>query len=537
MKKLRIHKGKLNIIEMTYVLLPLVLFVFGWTRWYIAGVCFLVAFFCYRGLFKTFMQQEDAIDISTPLLIAGVLFLLLVGYSCGWGRWVRQPAIDYEKHNAILADLTNQSWPVYYNNGDEHAMLTYYIGQYLVPAFVGKLFCSFRMAEIVTFVWSSLGVILVWIHLLCSLRITKPKRQIASAVFLTLFSQPLFLAELIGDLLGVPIHSSLANTDWFSIVSEAGIHIQYSSNYVLLNWVFPQTIVCWITTLLLIDYKEEIRYYIPLALPSMLFSALSFVGLVMVASAYAVVDLMRDYKIKAWVKKIISTENILFMATVGSVLLLYFAGNVLSAKPKEMQFYFSPVAKEPLLFLVFYVFCVMPYPFCLARWCKKEALFWIATAILFLLPLLHLGMVNDLMMRASIPALFIIMYEILRVYNEHEGQSVEKIIKRIKSSGKNILIAGILALFLLYGAIYPISNVVSNMKTSKGLETTELYTWGTTGIYADRNLETEKIARIREKVYNYFTYDVEETVFYRFFARKNITEDDIVDEKYKSSIR
>ena len=146
-------------------------------------------------------------------------------------------------------------------------------------------------------------------------------------------------------------------------------------------------------------------------------------------------------------------------------------------------------------------------------------------------------MVNDLMMRASIPALFIIMYEILRVYNEHEGQSDEKIIKRIKSSGKNILIAGILALFLLYGAIYPISNVVSNMKTSKGLETTELYTWGTTGIYADRNLETEKIARIREKVYNYFTYDVEETVFYRFFARKNITKDDIVDEKYKSSIR
>lgn len=152
------------------------------------------------------------------------------------------------------------------------------------------------------------------------------------------------------------------------------------------------------------------------------------------------------------------------------------------------------------------------------------------------LPLLHLGMVNDLMMRASIPALFILMYEILKVYNGYENSDRKEFLQKAKASGKKALITGALAMFLLYGAIFPISNIVVNVGTSNGLETTQLYTWETAGVYADRSLEREKIVRIKEKVYNYFTYDVEETAFYRFIARKKITENDKVKEEYKAYI-
>ena len=526
MKRLRLYKGKLNMLEIMYVLLPLALFLFGWTKWYIVLGCFVVAFVCYKKLFRSFSQNDESIDISFLLLVAGCLLLLFVGYSCGWGRWVKQPKVDYEKHNAILADLTSESWPVYYCNNDEHAMLTYYIGQYLVPAFIGKLANSFRVAEIAVFVWSSLGLVLVWLHLLSSLKISEPKRQIGSALFLVLFALPLFLAELVGELLGLPVHISTANTDWFAIVDEVGVHLQYSSNYVLLNWVYPQTIVCWITTLLLLDYRKEIRYYVPLALPTMLFSALSFIGIVIVAASLAMAELIRERRIKAWIKRVLSVENLLYTLTIGVVMLLYFAGNVFSEKPPEMQFYLSPITEAPLLFAVFYAFCILPYPLCLFWWCKKDDLFWIATGILLILPLLHLGRVNDLMMRASIPALLILMYEILKTYNEQVNTEHERVLEKNKQGRKKAVLLGVLVLCLLFGVIFPVSNMVRNMKTSKGIRTTELYTYGTMGIYADRKLEEDDEVRIKEKVYNYFTYDVEKTMFYRYIARERITDKD-----------
>ena len=524
MKRLRIYKGKLNMLEVVYVLLPLVLFLVGWTKWYIAIGCIVVVAVCYKKVFRSFAQNDETIDVSSFVLVVGCLLLLFVGYSCGWGRWVKQPKVDYEKHNAILADLTSKSWPVYYNNKNEHAMLTYYIGQYLVPAFIGKMANSFRVAEIAVFVWSSLGLVLVWLHLLSSLKINESKRQIGTEVFLILFSLPLFLAELVGELIALPVHINAVNTDWFAIIDEAGIHIQYSSNYVLLNWVFPQTIVCWMATLLLIDYRKEIRYYIPLALPTMLFSALSFIGIVTIACSLAMVELFRERCIKTWIKRVLSVENLLYAMTIGAVMLLYFAGNVLSEKPPEMQFYLSPVTEAPLLFAVFYAFCILPYPLCLFLWRKKDALFWIATGMLLMLPILHLGRVNDLMMRASIPALLILMYEILKTFNEQVSPEHE--MNHKKTQSKKTVILGVLVLYLLFGAIFPVSNIVMNMKTSKGLGTTELYTYGTMGIYADRKLEENDEVRIKEKVYNYFTYDVEETLFYRFLARKGIPEKD-----------
>ena len=150
--------------------------------------------------------------------------------------------------------------------------------------------------------------------------------------------------------------------------------------------------------------------------------------------------------------------------------------------------------------------------------------------MLLVLPLLHLGMVNDLMMRAGIPALFIIMYEMLRVYNGHIPLEGESIAQKLKSGGKKMIVVGMLVLFLIYGAIYPLSNIMMNLGTSNGLNPTELYTWGTAGIYADRTLDEENVARIREKKYNYFTYDIEETVFYRFIARKEAEFEEIEDK-------
>lgn len=109
--------------------------------------------------------------------------MLFIGYSAGWGRWVNQ-AYDWYKHNAILEDLTVKSWPVYYKNGSEKSMLAYYIAQYLVPSTFGKIFNSFRMAEIMNYIWAEIGLALVWLNLVSVLKINNIFKQILSVVIL-----------------------------------------------------------------------------------------------------------------------------------------------------------------------------------------------------------------------------------------------------------------------------------------------------------------------------------------------------------------
>ncbi len=77
-----------------------------------------------------------------------------------------EQAGDWAKHNAILYDLVNRRWPVLYTNVKEHSMLTYYIGQYMVAALVGKVTHSTRIAEIVLYIWNMIGLVLVLFNLL-----------------------------------------------------------------------------------------------------------------------------------------------------------------------------------------------------------------------------------------------------------------------------------------------------------------------------------------------------------------------------------
>lgn len=83
---------------------------------------------------------------------------------------------DWPKHNAVLRDLMVRTWPVIYHNHDMVSMLTYYLGQYIVPAAVGKLLLllfpqaitletAFVVSEVVMALWNMIGLALVICHL------------------------------------------------------------------------------------------------------------------------------------------------------------------------------------------------------------------------------------------------------------------------------------------------------------------------------------------------------------------------------------
>ena len=538
MRNLKIKNKVLYLLELIYITLPLILFIFGWTKLHIAIICCIVGVFCYVRTFCGITKEKDnVIEIKPWVLIFGCLLLIFVGFSCSWGRWVEQTG-DYAKHNTILADLTNRSWPIYYRNGNEHSMLTYYLGQYTLPAITGKLFNSFRISEITLFLWSVIGIILVWLHITSSLRLHNPVKQIGCIVIMVFFFLAVYFANKICFITHLTRGVIMANSDWFLFYPDLGIHIQYSSNYTLLNWVFPQVIVCWITVLLLIDFKNDIKYYVPLMLPSIFFGILTFFGILIMAISYAVFILIVNRSILTWLKQIFSIENILCSITLGSILILYYFGNIFSEKPDSLSFYLSPVI--PITFLLFYITCVLPFPICLMKWYFKDFLFVTSSVILIILPLFHFGFFNDFMMRTSIPALFVMMYNIIDLFNK-KLKIPFKIKRMIKSTSKNSskkifkttffknfintdsLCIAIIMIFLIGGAAKPIINMFINITHTHIPVSSKILTWNSAETYANRSIKTDSL----DILYNYYTYDIDDNFFYKYIAR---VQDTVPDE-------
>ena len=143
-----INKRVLLVLSICYLYIPIIIFLVGFTRPVIClTVLILTGIAAYR--FANYLRKGDfenkTLQIKWSVFIGAMVFFLIIGYYAGLGRWTDQP-YDWYKHNAILQDLIDHKWPVYYSNSGERSMLTYYIGHYLVSALFGKITGSFRAA-------------------------------------------------------------------------------------------------------------------------------------------------------------------------------------------------------------------------------------------------------------------------------------------------------------------------------------------------------------------------------------------------------
>lgn len=101
------------------------------------------------------VYKLDKISITQRwLIIFSILVFVLLG---GFPQLIGfEQLFDWQKHNTILSDLIKTSWPVVYPDG---SFLNYYLGIYLVPAFVGKLMGGFTIGKIFLSIWILIGLI------------------------------------------------------------------------------------------------------------------------------------------------------------------------------------------------------------------------------------------------------------------------------------------------------------------------------------------------------------------------------------------
>jgi len=396
-------------------------------------------------------------------------------------------------------------WPVYYHNDTGSAMLTYYIGQYLIPAAVGKVVGSFRVGEIAVLFWNAAGVFLA---LLLLFRITKAdtaRKWLLTAVVFFPFGFTLFLGR--GLYAATPFGSVDAPEDNYWI--SKSIRVYFRSMVNVLRWIPTNAITPWIATALFADqYSNNFgeRNYVLLAAPLILYATFPFLGLALLMMGVFFIKLVRPSTTRVErlnaLKNCMSASNLCALVS-SAVMLAYIFGNVTGEKPEEIGFSIIDYGSNSILYL-----CVcltfLCYSVVIFKIHKESPLFYVVNAALLLFPFFRMGRWNDLCMNASVPEVFLLMVFII--------QALFKYIEQKNSASRR---AAILILLLFIGAIYPARELIDVSKTGP--------VWDGSGRYGEIQSMNE-YARTDGTVmvdyaYNYYTYDYENSMFCKYLAK------------------
>ena len=480
---------------LVYIYLSIFIFLLGWVKPIISIpictiLCFLIASYIKEKQKRIKEQKQKAMYINIKSIILVGIVIFTIGILYGWTGVFAQPW-DWIKHNAVLSDLTNKSWPVYYVNGSEQSMLTYYLGQYLFPSVIGKIFSSVYVAQIANGLWAIIGLFIATLSVFKITKSDSKEKQLISLMIIILFSACVPLAQKLGKIIAPDL---IINSGYW-IVNTGNIKLQLSSNAVLLRWVMPQVIIPWITLSILIDDPYDIKNYVLLFLPALFYSTLPFIGIIIVLGSLTCIKLVKNKNKVDVIKSIFSIPNICITATLGIIMLLYFYGNILLDKPDSVGINFISYTAHPIIYLVF-VLSFIPYSIVLLKNNFRNSFYWIATIILLLLPFVSMGLYNDFVMRVSIVPLFIYMILIIQELYSTKITHFKKIV---------------LIIFLLIGSYYS----MSEMENCFALNDTK---WESLEIYANR----KSASGTEDLKYNYYSYDIKDNLFYKYIARKKI---------------
>lgn len=401
---------RLPAITIFYLLFPILIFVIGWLKIYLAIPLVLIAAWAYYLVAKSYLSDKIKDDQSFfqikyiyHYIIALALLLIWVYYS-GNGGFAFQNS-DWYKHNAILHHLIYNHWPIRFLEiqGINNVALVYYTAFYLPAAMIGKIW-GWAAANIALFIWVYIGVVLTWLWL-CRL---SNKLSFWLVVLLMVFGGLDLLGNFIynGQLL-----LGTASSEWWASLW------QYSSNTTQLFWVPQQAIAAWLLiSLFTYDYLERksnsnVIFYFAL---SLLWSPLVSIGLLPYAVAIAFSDKL---------KKLLNFQNLVFGLVYLTILGLYFLSNLQQSKgaPSTSGWLWQNqymINTLPLLIFFYIIEFGIYLPFCwdtVVNSLKREKIWWyIMIGFLIFAPFYKFGLFNDFAMRATIPSLFILVILIAR---------------------------------------------------------------------------------------------------------------------------
>ena len=437
------NKGKTDtyagILIYLYLALPVLIFMAGWLRWcWALPFCMLTACACIRGFTESARTHCLTVRglMNKKTVLAAFLLIVLWVYLSGVGGFCYQNR-DHAVRNAIFRALVERSWPVISYNGKRG--LIYYIGFWLPAACVGKLF-GLEAGYAVQLVWAVLGVFITY-YLIC---VYRGKTDLLPVIFLIFFSGLDYVGTCIYAKEGMDLRLA-AHLEWWAT------DFQFTSTTAQLFWVFNQSVPAWVASMLILVQKNSKNMLFILGL-SMLTSTIPFVGLIPIA-VYLYIGFVREDRSR-W-KEVFTFQNVVGVVVIGGVSFLYLIGNVSGGKIGQAEM--SAASAGPWSGLLRYLlFCFLEFGIYLCfiwKYRRKDPLFWLMIGILAICPLIRVGSSSDFCMRASVPALLVLMLYCMEAFEKRRRE------------GKRWAFA-VYCVVLLLGAVTPFNEIHRTIRTS-----------------------------------------------------------------------
>ena len=487
---MKICKQHILIGNILYVCLPCWTFLFGWCRSLVSiPASLFLLYLCYS--FVNRLKKDEFVSIDIVAFFSVILLSAVLCVCIGMGG-VFANFYDYEKHSMVIQDLFTYRWPVVYNE-NEPAMLTYYLGQYLIPSLIGKVFNNRIIAELSMGFLGWIGVVLLYLNLMFAANANTLKKQIILLILFFMFSGMLMPLQIVFQMIVPEEFHSFMDPHWFKL---GNWELQYSSTLTAIKWVNPQYIIPCLGAMMLYWHKESFADMGFFILPAFLCGTWGFLCLVVLVVFSYSISCVKQKKIN-W--DIVSVSNILSVF-IGCVFFAYFWGNLSNDKPDFMRLHLMKSIKYYLFaVLPFLLFMIGFYVLLIWKEYKNDYLFVSVILVLTLIPCFKMGMFNDFVMRTSMPALLLLSLYIFKFLLSIEVRSAS--IKRRKIA---------LSICLLLASATPIMELKSSFPLSVSFPKRSL------SPYANRYADVDDGCM----KYNYFAYDFENTFFYKYIARK-----------------
>lgn len=451
-------------LTLIYLGVPVAIFLLGWLRLPLALLMVaLLAWTCRRAGWRRETEREPRRLSPRAFLLGGVLPSVVFVALSGAGGWGSGDS-DWYKHDTILFDLIQRPWPVTYQMSTGPALLVYYVAFYLPAALVGKWTGSWMLASHTLALTMLAGILLSlgWLALLGTTggaagdhRPPRPRTGWwwrAAAVFFC-FSG----LDTVGKFgVNLYLHHPAFAGDWYDIAWWAQA-FQYPSNAAALFWAPHQAIGAWLPCALVLEsgwrtvqasddspgHDGSERVEGPGAVPLSLawswspFAAIGLAPLFAGLIFFRARDPSTTFK-QRLAQAVFSPVN-LGAAALALVTTAFYAARLTAfalpafarVPPGRSP---APLITEGLMPmpLLYFVFILLEFGLLAAAlrwamsqrhpapapsqapWREDQLLLAIATLILLLLPLVHYGYANDLVMRGGLPALFVLQVLVVR---------------------------------------------------------------------------------------------------------------------------
>ncbi len=414
---MKIYQYMLNRLTLLYLSFPLLIFLLFWLKPIFSLITILSLILILISFFKSDDNKEQYIQIDKIIfvktIVIGVVWCILAGI--GGLFYQNQP--DWHYHNAIMHDLIDFSWPVIYDNG---SALVSYFGYTLPSALFGKfiylLGCSksiiFRYSNYFELLWSSLGVILLFLNLFSLIKVKDSNKLFICLLFI-IFSGIDILIPYSGI---VPIQNEYHIND-----------IIYPSNTTQLFFAHEQVICLWIIISLFLKNTKNISNFGLYIMFTLLYSPLVFQGVILYFVICLLFELIKSIikKSNEILKQIFSINNICSVLVIIIILLFLYTNNIFRPIVQLNQIPYNPeyiadIFWEAGIFLLL----LLPGNY-------KNLIYWIMFVYLILFPLFYNMSISDSLIRNTVPSLTVMCIFSIKLILNNEINKKEKIYKVI----------------------------------------------------------------------------------------------------------